>query len=137
MKWIIAVVILAVAGIAVLILQPPVDLPSTAPVERQRTLKNIKITGTSDVSGIHYTIESEILTEYPDQDFGDLVRPRIMQVQTDGLTREIAADKGRYFKSENRVVLEDNVIVETRSAGAGQPALITTDEYVLDLNRAE
>ncbi len=137
MKWIIAVVILAVAGIGVLSLQPPVDLPSTLKVERQRTLKNVKITGTSSISGIHYTIESEILTEYPDQDFGDLIRPRIMQVQLDGLTREIIADKGRYFKTENRIVLEDNVIVETRSPGAAQPALINTDEYVLDLNRAE
>ena len=134
MKWIILIVVIAVSTAAVISLRSSIDIPGTTLAERERRLTGVIVTGTSSTSQIHYTIESQILIEYPEKDYGDLESPRVVQIHADGLSREVTADKGRYFKDENMVVLNDNVVIVTKSSEDSEPVLVTTDEYTLNLN---
>ena len=140
MRWIISTSLVAVSILTIIVVFGSRNDGDVAtepiPIERQRTMSNVKIVGAASESGVNYTIEAEALRQFPNRGISELERPRIYQYYPDGTYRQTRANSGVYHESTNVVVLKGDVAVALTKKDQSGSVVSHMDTLTIELNHA-
>ncbi len=109
----------------------------TTQTDRLRTMTGVRIKGVTLDSDVNYTIESQMLKQFPKRKLSELENPYIVQTSADGVRREIHADFAELNETSSVIVLKGNARVITRRSESDDVDVFNADQYTIRLNSVD
>ena len=99
--------------------------------EREQVLENVKITRTVPDMQVNYRIETIRLTQYPEQNIGELVSPVLTETRADGTQLVVTALTGVIDGNEEAIELKGDVeIIERQLPENTETTRVNTSQFI-------
>lgn len=101
--------------------------------EREQVLENVKITRTVPDMQVNYRIETIRLTQYPEQNIGELVSPVLTETRADGTQIFVTAQTGAIDGNEESIELKGDVeIIERQLPENTEKTRMNTNQFIVN-----
>ncbi|MYD78016.1 MAG: LPS export ABC transporter periplasmic protein LptC [Gammaproteobacteria bacterium] len=101
--------------------------------EREQILENVKITRTVPELQVNYKIETIRLTQYPEQNIGELVSPVLIETHADGTQLVVTAQTGVIDGNEETIELNGDVeIIERQLPENSEKKRVNTSKFIVN-----